>query len=256
MNTRAMLPRLAVLLLSAALAAGCAAPRADPGDDPPKRDLQTVGWEPDQPSIFLAPYDPWEGLNRRMYNFNSRFDRYIFLPAREIYRTIFPQPVRNGINNAITNWFGEWRNVTNAVLQFRPVLAGRILGRFAINTTVGIGGIMDPAEELGLRYQREDFGQTLGRWGVGHGPFLVLPFYGPSSVRDGFGLLADWGLYTWINPFGLAEWEADRRLWMLPLRAIDARDRVAFQYYETGSPFEYIFVRRLYYELREFQVQQ
>jgi phospholipid-binding lipoprotein MlaA len=254
MKMNRILPRMAILVAAAALAAGCAAPKPDPGTDVPKRTLETVGYDPSQPSIFLAPNDPWEGLNRRVYNFNSRFDRVIFLPAREIYRTIFPQPVRDGVNNAITNWFGEWRNFSNAVLQFRPVLAGRILGRFVVNSTLGIGGILDPAEELGLRYQREDFGQTLGRWGVGHGPYLVLPFWGPSSVRDGIGLAADWGLYQWINPFGLAEWESDNRLWMTPLRAIDARDRVAFQYYETGSPFEYIFVRRLYYELREFQV--
>lgn len=254
--TISALSRRIALLVTVALVAGCAAPKPDPGSDPPDRTLQTVGYEPGQPSIFLDPYDPWEGLNRRMYNFNSKFDRIIFLPAREIYRTIFPQFARDGFNNALTNWFGEWRNFTNAVLQFRPVLATRIAGRFALNTTVGIGGIMDPATELGLRYQREDFGQTLGRWGVGHGPYLVLPFWGPNSVRDGFGLLFDWGLYKWINPFGLAEWESDRSLIMFPLRALDARDRVAFQYYETGSPFEYIFVRRLYYELREFQVQE
>ena len=255
--TMTALRRRISLLVSVALVAGCAAPKPDPGSDPPDRTLQTVGYEPGQPSVFLEPSDPWEGLNRRVYNFNSKFDRIIFLPARELYRTIFPQFARNGINNALTTWFGEWRNLTNAALQFRPVLAGKVLGRFVINTTVGIGGIMDPAKELGLTYQREDFGQTLGRWGVGHGPYLVLPFYGPSSVRDTTGLLVDyWVLYRWINPFGLAEWEQDQILWVAPLRAVNARDRVAFQYYETGSPFEYIFVRRLYYELREFQVQE
>ena len=144
----------------------------------------------------------------------------------------------------------------NQIFQGKMDEFGESTERFLANTIFGLLGFFDIAGKAGIPSHDEDFGQTLGRWGVGHGPYLVLPFWGPSSVRDGIGLAADWGLYQWINPFGLAEWESDKRLWMTPLRAIDARDRVAFQYYETGSPFEYEWVRMLYSTKRQLDIEK
>jgi phospholipid-binding lipoprotein MlaA len=137
------------------------------------------------------PKDPFEEINRSVFRFNETLDRYALKPAAKGYRAAVPVPVRGGI----TNVFGNFRDVTTAInnaLQLKLKDAASDLGRVAINTTVGMFGIFDVAGPIGLDKNEEDFGQTLGRWGVGDGPYLVLPLFGPSNARDAVGLIGDY----------------------------------------------------------------
>jgi phospholipid-binding lipoprotein MlaA len=139
------------------------------------------------------PQDPWESFNRSMYSFNTRLDNTVLKPVAKGYRAITPDPVETGVTNFFSN-LEEVRNLVSNLLQFKPLAALSDTGRLAVNTTIGIGGLFDVATPLGLSKHNEDTGQTLGRWGMGPGPYLVLPFFGPSSPRDAFGLAADYTL--------------------------------------------------------------
>lgn len=200
----------------------------------------------------LAIYDPWEGMNRRIYHFNAAADRYLLLPMVRVYRAVLPHPVRTGVAHFLDN-MGEITTFWNAVLQAKPETAGVTLARFAINTTAGIGGLFDPATAVGLRRRNEDFGQTLGMWGFESGPYLVLPFFGPSNLRDGLGLSGDLAAEYALDPLAFEDHHA-RRAAYWTLYAIDKRDRTEFRYYQTGSPFEYTLVRLVYTNYRELEI--
>jgi len=136
------------------------------------------------------PRDPWESYNRTMTQFNDGVDKAVIKPVATVYKEVLPTPVRTGVGNFFGNLGDAWSFVNN-VLQAKPEGALHSFWRVVVNTTIGIGGLFDPASEMHLVRHREDFGQTLGRWGLASGPYLVLPFLGPSSVRDGTGLVGD-----------------------------------------------------------------
>ena len=135
-------------------------------------------------------YDPWEGMNQRVYNFNYHFDRYIFLPTVRGYQAVTPDFAEAGVSNFFDN-LKDVNTFLNSVLQLEGKKSAESLGRVAVNTTIGLLGLFDVATHLGIDRPREDFGQTLGYWGVPNGPYLVLPFLGPSNVRDSAGLVPD-----------------------------------------------------------------
>lgn len=137
--------------------------------------------------------DPFEGFNRAVFAFNDAADTAILRPIASGYRAVVPQPARNGLRNFLRNLRAPV-NFANEVLQGDMKGAGTVLTRTAINTLVGVGGIVDVAGMEGIPYDQEDFGQTLAVWGVGHGPYMVLPVMGPASARDGTGLLVDLAL--------------------------------------------------------------
>jgi phospholipid-binding lipoprotein MlaA len=222
------------------------------------------GSEPEEPFFpadrILSPdinyaaevNDPWEGFNRRVYNFNYQFDKYIFLPAVYVYQLITPDFVETGIHNFFTNY----RNIPtliNSILQLSPRKTVETTGRLAVNTTIGLLGFLDPATAMGIPQHLEDMGQTLGYWGLGPGPFLVLPIMGPSSVRDGIGAGVDWYMVTVIRD-QLVDPELWQTLLFGTLYGIDTRANVGFRYYETGSPFEYELVRWLWTTKREIDI--
>lgn len=136
------------------------------------------------------PRDPFENYNRGMFAFNDGVDRAIFKPAATMYRAVTPAPVRTGVSNFLGNLEDVWSFV-NSLLQGKPQAAAQTFVRFNVNTFLGLGGVLDIASEARIDRQREDFGQTLGVWGVPSGPYLVLPFLGPSTVRDTVGLPVD-----------------------------------------------------------------
>jgi len=136
------------------------------------------------------PRDPFETYNRGMFQFNDGVDRAILKPAATVYRAVTPAPVRTGVSNFLGNIEDAWSFV-NSVLQGKPQAAAQTFVRFNVNTFLGLGGILDIASEARIDRQREDFGQTLGHWGVPSGPYLVLPFLGPSTVRDTVALPVD-----------------------------------------------------------------
>jgi phospholipid-binding lipoprotein MlaA len=207
--------------------------------------------------VMAAPViemeDRFEGFNRSMYRFNFEFDEYVYLPIVRGYRFIVPRPVRTGISNFFSN-LGEIRNATNGLLQARPEVASRATIRFLVNSTIGILGVFDVATELGVDQQREDFGQTLGWWGVDAGPFLVLPILGPSSVRDTAGLPADFAMGAFLPPGAQVNDVVYATPAPYPVQAVDARYSQPFRYYGSGSAFEYDLVRFFYFKAREAEV--
>jgi len=147
--------------------------------------------EPTPPDYDVEEYDPWEKFNEKMFSFNYNFDKYIFKPAAKGYNAITPDIVQQMIDNAFTN-LNMPRRFVNKVLQWKLKDASIEMGRFLINSTLGIGGLFDVAkQEFKLEPQKADFGQTLGKWGAGPGPYLVLPFLPPLTVRDGIGFAVD-----------------------------------------------------------------
>ena len=137
--------------------------------------------------------DPFEGLNRATFEFNDKVDAAVLKPVAQGYQAITPQFVRSGVSNAFTN-IGDVAGAVNSLLQGKPAEAATSAGRFLVNSTLGILGLFDVATPMGLDKHDEDFGQTLGVWGVGSGPYLVIPFMGPTTVRDGTGRFADYYL--------------------------------------------------------------
>ena len=136
------------------------------------------------------PRDPWEPLNRGVFALNDAADRAVFKPAATLYRNLVPSLVRAGVTNFFGNLDDAWSFV-NSALQFKPAAAADNFMRFSVNTVIGLGGIFDVASEMRIERHREDFGQTLGRWGVGTGPYVVLPLFGPSTLRDAIALPVD-----------------------------------------------------------------
>jgi phospholipid-binding lipoprotein MlaA len=140
------------------------------------------------------PYDPWESYNDKMFEFNLRVDRWVLKPVANVYRHVIPEPFQVLIASGFDNIRFVPRFV-NSLLQGKFAGAGRELARFVINSTAGIGGLFDPAGNYwGIRASREDFGQTLGVWGSGPGPYLIVPFLAPMTVRDGIGRGVDYFL--------------------------------------------------------------
>jgi len=147
------------------------------------------------PNSQRSPQDPWESWNRGVYKFNDVLDRAIAKPVARAYVKVVPETIRTGVSNFFDNL--ETPTVmVNDVLQGKIVAAFNDLGRFALNTTLGLGGILDPASAAGLARNDEDFGQTLGKWGVHPGPFIEIPILGPSDLRDGPARVVD----TYTNP--------------------------------------------------------
>ena len=245
---------LFLLLILVTGMSGCATTQPEVSGEPAKKQLSDVVDEGDE--VALRYYDPWEGFNRRMYNFNAKFDRYIFIPTVNGYRAIVPEIARKGIHNFFQN-LGEFRNLANALLQGKLKQSGTTLSRLAVNSTLGVAGLMDPATDFGLYLQKEDFGQTLGHWGVGPGPFLILPVLGPSTLRDAPGYLVD-PIYNPIYP--PFPWLVEMNTWevmaIATLEGIDTRSNIGFQYYEMGTPFEYAWVRSLWLEYRKLQIEK
>ena len=187
-------------------------------------------------------YDPWEPLNRFSYRFNARFDETIFLPLSNGYRRV-PSPLRSGVHNFFAN-LAEVDTVINYTLQGRLGRGVRALGRFVVNSTVGIGGLFDFATKLRLENEPTGFGTTLSKWGMHPGPYLVIPIFGPSTLREAVGLLGDYGTSYGVNLANLYRGDVSWALW--PLNAVDQRSNIGFRYYSTGSPFEYETIRFLY----------
>lgn len=219
--------RYLLLALSAALLAGCAT----------------------LPSGKPDPRDPWERMNRSTHAFNDALDRTVAKPVAKAYVKVMPRFVRTGVSNVFNN-LDTVGTVINDVLQGKMRQAGRDSARFLLNSTFGLGGLFDPASAAGLELNDEDLGQTLGKWGVEPGPYLVLPFLGPSTTRDTITRLAD--QYTY--PLTYLEDDSTRYLIrgvsLLDMRAglLDLDEQLERSY------DKYAFIRNAWLQRREFQV--
>ncbi len=192
------------------------------------------------------PRDPIEPYNRAVYRFNDDFDKAFLRPTAKAYKAVTPEPVNRGITNFFAN-IADVTSLVNNVLQFKMSRAGSDLGRLVVNSTVGFLGFMDVATNLGLPSYKEDFGQTLGYWGLEPGPYLMLPILGPSSMRDTLGWAGD--IVT--DPFFSIE--VGKIYWgFVTLRTIDYRaDRLgAGEVLEDAAPDPYVFLRDAYLQQR------
>ncbi|NVZ99742.1 MlaA family lipoprotein [Pseudomonas gingeri] len=200
----------------------------------------------------LNVYDPLESWNRRVYHFNYRFDEWVFLPVVDGYRYVTPTFLREGVSNFFSN-LGDVSNLLNSLFQLKGKRSLETTGRLLLNTTIGVAGLWDPATKMGLPRQTEDFGQTLGFYGVPGGAYLVLPFFGPSNLRDTGGLVFDFTAESQINFLNVSE-VSENHPEIYVLRAIDKRYTTSFRYGQLNSPFEYEKVRYVYTEARKLQI--
>lgn len=196
----------------------------------------------------VNPRDPYENWNRKVYSFNESVDRWALKPVAKTYRTVMPDFADRGVTNFFSN-LSEIRNFINSILQLKGESAVVAAGRFTYNTVFGLGGLIDVATAFDLPERPEDFGQTLGYWGAGSGPYLMLPLLGPSSPRrlsgmgvDGFAFPSLWQ-------------EADRtyRYAGRALQVVDKRaDLIPAEGFVSGDT--YIFVRNAFMQRREFLI--
>lgn len=192
------------------------------------------------------PHDPLEPLNRTVSEFNDAVDRAVLKPVATTYRDVTPELVRRGVGNFFGNLEDAWSCVNN-VLQFKGQAAAESLARFGINTFIGLGGILDVASEMNIERHPEDFGQTLGRWGVPAGPYLVLPLLGPSALRDTVALPVD------VKGDIVANVEhVPTRNTLVVVRAVDTRAGLlrASAVLEEAALDKYTFVRDAYFQRR------
>ena len=220
-NVAIPLSVLAVIALS-----GCATVPADSGSD---------------------PRDPIESFNRQVFEFNDIVDRAVLKPVAQAYEFVLPEPVRDCFSNIFSN-FREPSNAVNNLLQGKPAEAASDTCRFVVNSTVGLLGCFDVARQMGLEKHNEDFGQTFGRWGIGPGPFLVLPILGASTVRDAIGIYGAEAYLDpnfWINNVAL-------RNWILGTRFVNARSELlqADDLISGAALDKYRFVRDGYLQRR------
>jgi len=197
--------------------------------------------------------DPWESMNRATYGFNKAVDQAVFRPVVSAYKTVIPKHPRKEISNLMRNLREPWVLV-NDLLQFKFKRAGITLGRFVVNTTVGVGGLFNPSDDIGIPYHSEDFGQTLATWGVGEGPYIVLPFFGPSNGRDTVGL----GTFFFADPTFIAIGKANVSGLNLTRTGVDALDiRTRLDSVVNGTfedPDGYELMRSAYRQSRKFEI--
>jgi len=253
-TVRRAYPVMIILTLALSLA-GCATTSTLPPEQPAMHSAKEFA---DDEQILAN--DPWEGFNRSMYKFNYNFDKYVFLPVVNSYEYIAPVPVQTGVSNFFNN-IGEVRTFYNSLLQAKGEKSVITMSRFLTNTILGIGGIFDPASYFDLKRQNEDFGQTLGVWGVGAGPYLVVPVLGPGTVRSTSGFVVDTAVHgaiktavdfpQYFNP----ESDGENILTALTvMKTIDNRHQQPFRYHDSGYAFEYELVQFLFRQSRELQV--
>ena len=199
------------------------------------------------PGAGSNPVDPWEVYNRHMFDFNDRVDRAVIKPVAQVYEAALPDPVRHCVNNAFRN-LGEPVNAINNLLQAKPGDAMVDLSRFFWNSTAGLLGCFDLAAKAGAPRNNEDFGQTLGRWGLASGPYFVLPLLGPSSTRDAFGRLFD---FLGTDPIWYIR-DIPLRNSLVGARLVDTRASLlpAERVLEAAALDKYQFVRDAYLQLR------
>jgi phospholipid-binding lipoprotein MlaA len=204
------------------------------------------------PTTHRDPRDPWEGFNRGMYKFNDFFVRKVAFPVGHAYQFVTPNFMQTGINHFFDNSTYP-AVIVNDFLQFKVKKGFNDTGRFLLNTTVGLAGILDPATPAGLARGDNDFGRTLGTWGIPSGPYLVLPFYGPSDIRDTVGRVPDgylWPLAYLKDPY--AKWGS----YALYLIDTDVHTLMpAYTLLDQQNPFDkYAFMRNVYLQRREYLI--
>lgn len=242
---RALLPVPLLMLLAACAANGT---RTTAAPEPATDAAAMIDASAELPEASYSPKDPWERFNRGMFAVNDTLDRIVLRPVAKTYATLAPRPVRSGVGNFFTNLQQPVTGL-NLLLQGHPGQAGSALGRFLLNAFLGLGGILDPASDVGIPLRDRGFGQTLAQWGWRDSRYLVLPLFGPSTLRDGIGK----GVNSSVSP---VTWLARREGAELSiLYGIDARASVLpFESMMEGAPDRYLMIRDAYLQRRHCQI--
>ena len=195
-------------------------------------------------------YDPWEPMNRKIHAFNDTVDRAVARPLARAYVAVVPQPLRLGVTNFFDN-LGSPLTFVNQLLQGRPRDAVQTLGRFVVNSTLGIGGLFDPASDLKMKRRSEDFGQTLGTWGWRRSRYVELPLFGPRTVRDVFGMGADAQLSV------VRQIEEDKvRVGLQGMQLVDTRAQLlSLDALRDAAPDEYAMTRDAWLARRNYMIE-
>ncbi len=193
--------------------------------------------------------DPYESFNRKVYGFNRALDKAVLQPVARGYQAITPDPLERGFSNFFDN-IGDVGNMINNVLQFKLGDASSDLGRLIVNSTLGLAGFFDPASAMGLEKHDEDFGQTLATWGVGSGPYVMLPFLGPSTLRDTAGMPAD----NYMDPVSHLDHEMTRYSLGAYRLLIKRASLLELEEQLERALDEYSFVRDAYLQNRRYKV--
>ena len=196
------------------------------------------------------PKDPWEPMNRSVASFNDKVDDNVLKPLATGYRNVVPDLIQTGVRNVFNNFADMWSTVNN-LLQLKPINTAESLGRVIVNTVFGIYGIFDVATYIKLERHPEDFGQTLGYWGMPNGPYLVLPLFGPSTLRDGASLPVDFA----VSPTKLIA-DIPTRNEVFALRLVSKRAELLKpgNLLEEASIDKYSFTRDAYLQYRRSQI--
>lgn len=251
---RRALPVLIILYMALTLA-GCATTTATLAPEVPA--MHSVK-ELDDEQVAGAGTDPWVNTNKSLYKFNYNLDKYVLLPVVNGYEYVMPTVGQTGVSNFFNN-IAEIRTLYNSIFQAKGEKALITTSRFLTNSILGIGGLFDPATHFDLKRQNEDFGQTLGVWGVGTGPYFVMPALGPGTVRSAGGFVVDTGIHSAIKtaldlPDSVSEDHGQEiQTGVTVLKVIDNRHQQPFRYLDSGYPFEYELVRYFYRQSREMQ---
>lgn len=202
-----------------------------------------------EPVFEPISYDPLEKYNRKMHRFNNVVDRRIAKPLARAYVKVVPRPVRLGVSNFFSN-LGQPVSAVNALLQGKPKQAGQSLGRFLLNSTLGIGGIFDPATAAKIPNKSEDFGQTLGRWGWKRSRYVELPLFGPRTVRDVLGMIGD----APLSPMRRVGKDVVR-IPLQGLQLVDVRTQLmSTDSFREGAADDYALVRDAWLQRRQYQI--
>jgi phospholipid-binding lipoprotein MlaA len=201
-------------------------------------------------NVYSSEDDPLEPMNRAIFNFNEVIDDSILEPIAKGYQTVTPDPVEDSISNFFNN-LGEISTIINSALQLKIDKTLSSSGRLIINSTIGVFGLFDVASTIGIERHKEDFGQTLGFYGIPSGPYLVLPFFGPSSFRDAPGFYADTAIDKSISPV-YTELHHEERQMVQATNVIDTRANLlkASKILDTAAKDKYIFLRESYLQRR------
>lgn len=208
--------------------------------------------DPTLPEAVQAPraYDPWEPFNRKVHRFNNAVDRTVARPLARAYVEVVPRPMRLGVSNFFDN-LGQPLTMVNQLLQGHPGQAGQTFARFLLNSTLGIGGLFDPASAAGLPRRREDFGQTLGVWGWRTSRYVELPLFGPRTVRDTLGLAGDMPL----SPVRQID-DDKTRIFLQGLNLVDTRAQLlSLDSLREDAVDDYALVRDSWMQRRAFQIE-
>lgn len=221
---------------------------------PPESDVEAF-------AEYKRANDPLEPMNKAIFAVNTTFDKALFRPVVKTYNKVVPEDGRRGLSNFLNNLMAPYV-MANEILQGKPKQAGTMLLRFLANSTIGIAGLFDPATKMGLTRYDEDIGQTLAVWGIGSGPYIVLPLFGPSNLRDTVGLAGEF----YLDPASIAIDEAD--VWKNVFLGVDGLSYLRFgldafdfrarndelfdEIYKASDP--YALARSAYRQLREFEI--